>query len=210
MRLDDNLELWKPGNNLTRFLKYYKYLSDLADRNIGLIDVKYDMLRAFDPEVSELYSYPALFDMVDKVGASVIHLTRNPFQIYVSHRLCVETSVFHLKIGAERQLFDKISRHSISIDIQDMIEYIGKRLEEQADINHYVKFCTHRLSVDYKDLYIENEGMNLDLLWKFMGLAPQECTPELVKSVQKPYSEIIANYGSVVQALNDFGWSDLL
>jgi len=210
LRLDNNYDLMRPGQARSRFLKYYQYIDSLADKPIGIIDAKYDMLRAFDPEVHELSEPPYLFSLLDDVGASVIHLARNPFHVYVSHRVAVETSIFHLSTDDDGRRREVLDNMSIIIDVDDMVDYISKRVFESDLISKSLGYCSSTIKINYDDIFTSDGEFDSEYTWGFLGLNPEKIRPYINKSVKREYRDFIENYEQVEMCLSKNGFSNLI
>lgn len=201
LRLDANLQLLKPGLSTKRFLDYYSYLNILADKPFGIIDAKYDSLHLFNPEAHPLLAAPALLALIEKVGGSVVHLTRNPLQIYISHVFAVQTSVWHVRSDDS----NRPRNVKMNIDIVDMIHNIDKLTKERAAIQNFLNLCSHVLTIDYSDLFSRDGAPDLGTIWRFFDLSPQEFTPLINKSIRQPLKSLLENYEDVEAALREYG-----
>lgn len=198
LRLDDNYKYLSPNNNITRFLQFYEYLRILSDKRICIIDAKYDSLRVFDPEVHELNAPPVIFSFFDKIGSGVIHLTRNPFDLYVSYRFAVEAGIWHWREGQDRTSAPK----QISLDATDMIEFIAKRQAEQKAVNTLMNQCGNAMAIDYSELFPSDGTPNLERVSLFLGIPQFDYTIPVEKSIQAPLADLISNYSEIVDVLN--------
>lgn len=206
LRLDDNRRLLEPGKSKARFLAYYEHVAGSLDKPVGILDAKYDSLRLFDPESHELDKAPKLFYLVNEINGSVIHLTRNPFHVYVSHQVAVLTGKFH--VPHEGRAVDAELR--IQIDIADLLFYVARRNRERESVDQFCRQCESRLTIDYREIFVTPEQIHLDRVYDFLGVAPGEAKPAIRKSISKPYSQLISNHAEVCQALAEAGLATLL
>lgn len=204
LRLDNNRALLSLGNSTLRFLKYYEYLCEVTTKPLGLIDAKYDSLRLFDPESHELGAAPALFKLINEVNGSVVHLTRNPFHIYVSHQFAVSTGVFHVDhAGASPRDV------TLTIDVADLLFYVERRVRERQLVSEYVRECFSAATFDYSEIFL-HDGLYLAPLCAHLGVSHESMSPPLRKSITTPYAQLISNYEAVIRSLSDNGYGDLL
>lgn len=206
LRLDDNRRLLYPGNSRLRFLQFYDYLATISEKPIGLIDAKYDALRLFDPESHEFGAPPALLSLLNDIGGAVIHLTRNPFHIYVSHQVAVQRGMWHITAGTP-SICDP---GSLLIDIADLLWYVTRRCRERTAVDEYLAECHETLTLDYDEVTTLSGGLKLDAIWSFLGLTPRVISPPLGRTITEPYSSLIRNYEEVVHALTTNGYASML
>lgn len=205
LRAMQDTPLASPRNAETRFDAYLAYLKTRSRNLRYLIDIKYDTLHLFDIEHREIAAPPGIFAFLIKHNLPIIHLKRNILHIYISHQHAMATNQWQLVEG------EQAKKHPLRIDIDDMLEFLGRKAFELEQVSKFVRGTDSYIEVWYEDLFGANPGPAWERLSDFVALenlGGEQST--FKKQITTPYDELIENYDQVVRAVRHSQHAHLL
>ena len=137
-------------------------------------------------------------------GFSFIHLERDTFAQTLSLTLAQKSNNFHSRKA-------RANREKITLDVED---FIGS-LEWNDLLLRYERFCLQdiphlHLSYETDLLSPEAQAATTNRIFDWIGVPPYQVTSDLKKMLPKDPSNILANYDTIVQTLQNKGLGHLV
>ncbi len=205
LRAMQDTPLASPKNAETRFAAYMSYLKGRARNLRYLVDIKYDTLHLFDIEHRELAQAPGIFTFLIKHNLPIVHLKRNVLHIYFSHLHAMATNQWQLVEG------EQAKKQPLYIDIDDMLDFLGRKTFELAQVSKFVRGTDSYIEVWYEDLFGPDSAPAWERLSEFVAvdnLGGEQST--FKKQITTPYDQLIENYDQVVRAVRHSQHAHLL
>ena len=143
-------------------------------------------------------------DYLHKINARVILLERrNLLKRLVSGMIADRTKIWFLD-RSERSA----SAQRVTIDIRSMFEDF-EETRRRCRLNAE-EFAGHgQLTVYYEDVCEDFSGQ-MNRIFEFLGVRPEELIPQTARQETRPLKEIITNYEEVAEALRQSGYGEFL
>jgi LPS sulfotransferase NodH len=194
---------------------YPHYYQKTAKRGIrpfstfSYLDTFYEQERrnGFKLMYTQLARHPEIWAYVRFRGISIIHLVRqNHLDVIISREMRKATKTTHRVVGAQ-----EVQPVQVILEPDKLVKQM-KSLQRNIDLaRRLIKVSrVHALEIFYEDL--TRDSFSFDPVWRFLYIDSQNIEPQsrLVKLVRAGYTESIANYDEVRQALQSTEFAHLL
>jgi len=200
-----------PDNHLEIFEEFVPVLHEMHDKEITVIDLKYNSTHHVSAQWAELHERP-LFNWFQAEQVPIIRLRRdNYLKVLLSNQIAFQRDQWHdLDASTEGGGKPKVlSARLPDSDGSDM-EYLVHRLKslqlEDSIIDSTFRTCEHICQVTYSEMFPElgcslSEPV-LQRISKFLAIDYDfNTTPWSSKSVPRPLWETVSNWQEVSAAL---------
>jgi hypothetical protein len=186
------------------FLEYLDFLRGFSDKQYLLFDVKYNSTHHLDGPWRSLNAQPALFDLIERHGIRVLHLTR-------ANHLRSQVSLVQAQMS--RQWWVEVEEApasadgAVHIDPESVEHQLAAWQAEDEIVAQRFRDYPLAGGLEYDDVFPVLGGPPnpevLAAIAGWLGLEPDfgDTQPEFRKQNLSPLREAIANYDEVAAAL---------
>lgn len=198
-----------PENHLRVFKRYIQSL-DYPDK-VVILDVKYEHFGLINKPWSPPFMMPLILTFLLNRGVRFIHLRRNALESILSNKLAIWSGTYHVPADHSAGLSESASQCTV-----DPAELLSEVLHRRK-VTRYVSQLKRGRSItlQYEKLFSVEEGQQVFSeslcaeLASFLEVSNSfNRVPALRKTVDRPFSELIANYAAVEPIIRKYGMDD--
>ena len=183
------------------FDNFIKYISNSTNKNIIVIDVKYNGINSINYIwFSSFFDTPDIIKYIYKNKYNILQLTRyNLLDQYISIIRADFTKQYTFYDNSEEKYF------SFNLDINKFKKFIKSAKKEDAYFKKLFHKCNNYLTLDYNELFTNNflSEYAINKLQKFLNIDNLKNIKSDVKKIIKDKSKIINNYNEVIKFCKD-------